>query len=247
MTTTRADRPSASEVLKALQKLGKPGTAAIYARHGVKGACYGVPYAALSTLVKRLPVDHALALALWRSGVHDARVLATRIADPARATPRELARLLADTDNYVLCDAVAALIARTRHARTLSLRFIDAEDEWVSAAGYDVLSILALEGKLDAALGKRLIARIARDLHRAPNRTRHSMNAALIALGGAIEGLAEPALAAARALGTVEVDHGKTGCKTPAAGPYIARMQAHRARRAPARTKAAAKRRTQQR
>ena len=36
------------------------------------------------------------------------------------------------------------------------------------------------------------------------------------------------ALAAAKRIGTVEVDHGETGCQTPDAGPYIRKTVAHR-------------------
>jgi len=50
------------------------------------------------------------------------------------------------------------------------------------------------------------------------------MNNALIAIGGSIKSLREPALKVAKAVGKVEVDHGKTGCKTPDAARYIEKM-----------------------
>ncbi len=53
------------------------------------------------------------------------------------------------------------------------------------------------------------------------------MNNALIAIGGSIDELRPRALEVARAIGKVEVDHGTTGCKTPAAEPYIKRMVEH--------------------
>ena len=42
----------------------------------------------------------------------------------------------------------------------------------------------------------------------------------------------EPLGAAARRIGTVEVDHGETGCKTPDAEPYIKKTLAHRKKKA---------------
>jgi 3-methyladenine DNA glycosylase AlkD len=51
-----------------------------YRRHGVLGDLYGVSYATLTALAKRIKTDHALANSLWESGNHDARVLATRYA-----------------------------------------------------------------------------------------------------------------------------------------------------------------------
>jgi hypothetical protein len=54
---TRAIRMKASAVLKTLKQLGNPNTAKIYARHGVVEETFGVPYAALSKLVKKLDPD----------------------------------------------------------------------------------------------------------------------------------------------------------------------------------------------
>ena len=52
-----------------------------------------------------------------------------------------------------------------------------------------------------------------------------------LAIGGSLGELREEALAAARAIGKVAVDHGETGCKTPDAAAYIERMAARPARR----------------
>ena len=47
------------------------------------------------------------------------------------------------------------------------------------------------------------------------------MNMAVIAIGCRSAGLRKEANAAARRIGVVEVDHGDTACKTPAAAEYI--------------------------
>jgi len=55
----------------------------VYARHGVGEDMYGVSYSNLGKLRKSIKRHHALAEQLWATGNHDARVLATMIADPA--------------------------------------------------------------------------------------------------------------------------------------------------------------------
>ena len=72
-----------TQVLQELEALGKEQTRKTYRRHGVGENQYGVSYADLGKLKKRLKTDHALALKLWASGNHDARILALMIADPA--------------------------------------------------------------------------------------------------------------------------------------------------------------------
>ena len=47
------------------------------------------------------------------------------------------------------------------------------------------------------------------------------MNGALIAIGLRSPALRKKAVAAARRIGKVDVDHGETGCKTPDADSYI--------------------------
>jgi len=75
-----------ADALRVIKTKGKPNTAKIYRRHGVTEPTVGLSYADLGALVKAVGVDHALAIKLWDTGLHDARVLATKVADPARLT-----------------------------------------------------------------------------------------------------------------------------------------------------------------
>ncbi|HEY8376326.1 MAG TPA: hypothetical protein VIK91_07555, partial [Nannocystis sp.] len=75
-----------------------------------------------------------------------------------------------------------------------------------------------------------LVARIERELHEAPNWVREAMNRALIGIGARSDALAELALAAARRIGPVAVDHGDTCCETPDAILYIPKAREHRAK-----------------
>jgi 3-methyladenine DNA glycosylase AlkD len=75
-------------VLKQLEGHGTAQNRKVYARHGAREPMFGVSYANLESMVKQFRTDHEPALALWDTGNHDARVLATMIADPARWTPR---------------------------------------------------------------------------------------------------------------------------------------------------------------
>ena len=92
-----------------------------------------------------------------------------------------------------------------------------------------MIAILSMHGEIDEAPATDLIARIETEIHMSPNRTRYSMNNALIAMGGSMPAVRERALAAARSVGLVHVDHGQTGCRTPDAVDMIGKMVAHRA------------------
>ena len=66
-----------------------------------------------------------------------------------------------------------------------------------------------------------------RAIHAAPNAEREGMNLAVIAIGCRSPGLRKAAIAAAKRIGKVEVDHGDTACKTPDAAEYIEKSWAH--------------------
>jgi 3-methyladenine DNA glycosylase AlkD len=73
-----------------LKKLGTDQNRAVYQRHGVGDKLYGVSFANLKNLKKEIKTDHELARRLWATGNHDARILATMIADPEETTPHLL-------------------------------------------------------------------------------------------------------------------------------------------------------------
>jgi 3-methyladenine DNA glycosylase AlkD len=216
------------EALARLESLGSARTREVYARHGVRGAMFGVSYAELGKLAKQWKGEHELALALWASGNHDARVLATMIAEPARMTARELDAWVRDVDVYVLADALARLSAQSPAAAQLTEKWIAGKSEWIATSGWNVLAsrLHAGEAIPTAELRARLRA-IEAGIQRAKN-------GALIAIGVASSELRAEALAAAGRIGPVEVDHGETGCKTPDAAAYIAKVLAHRSKKKPA-------------
>ena len=213
-----------SAALRRLESLGTAQNRKVYARHGVEGPAYGVSYANLGKLRKQIGTDPVLARALWKSGNHDARVLATTVADAEAIERKTLEAWAKQLPNYVVTDAFSVLAAASPHARACARGWVASKDEWTSTAGWNVVARNAEDGQtFEPGELAELLERIEARIHASPNRTRHAMNGALIAIGLVSPGLERRALSAARAIGTVEVDHGETGCKTPDAAAYIAK------------------------
>ncbi|MCY3805868.1 MAG: DNA alkylation repair protein [bacterium] len=220
------------KVLAELEALGTAQNRKVYARHGVGEPMFGVSFAHLRKLGKKLRPDHDLAQALWASGNHDARVLALAVADPSEAAIEEIEAWASEVDNYVLIDEFAAFIAATPHFGACADDWTERTGEWVASAGWSLVAQQALQDDdlPDEYFDARLRA-IEAHIGGAANRVRHCMNGALIAIGGRNESLREIATAAARRIGPVVVDHGETSCKTPEAVAYIDRMWARRDKR----------------
>jgi 3-methyladenine DNA glycosylase AlkD len=213
-----------SETMGRLEKLGSKTYQQVWPRHGVKPPLFGVKYADLYKIQKKLQGDHKLALQLWKTGNHDARILATLICEPQKMTSRELDAWIGPADNHILNDAVSGVAAKSPHAKKKADAWRKVKSEWKAAAGWNVVASMAAPGGApDSWLATRL-GEIQKGIDKAPNRTRHSMNQALISIGGYRPELRKKALDVAKAIGAVNVDHGETSCKTPVAGPYIRNM-----------------------
>lgn len=220
-------------VMQELQSLGTEQNRKVYRRHGVGEDFFGVSFANLDKLTKRLQQDHALASQLWQSGNHDARMLATRIADPAQMDEATIEAWVSAVDNYILADALVALLARTGAARVLAERWLDGDDEWRGRLSWHLIAHLAMyDQALPDAYFTAHLARIASGIHGRKNRTRQAMNNALIAIGIRNQTLEQQAVSAAQAIGKVYVDHGETGCKTPDAVSYIRKARQRQQARA---------------
>ena len=218
-----------SPVMKRLEALGTAQNRKVYARHGDVEPLFGVSFANLRKLGKELGTDSELASELWDGGNHDARVLATLIADPRETSASRLDGWARDLRNYVVTDAFAGLVSRTRHARSRAEKWARSKDEWIGRAGWTLVAHLAMAGDdLSDDYFEDRLATIEREIHARKNGTRYAMNSALIAIGGRNAALRKKALAAAKRIGTVHVDHGETGCKTPDAALYIVKMADHR-------------------
>jgi 3-methyladenine DNA glycosylase AlkD len=74
----------------------------------------GVSVPQIRAIAKRCGTDQSLALALWRSGVHEARMLATLIADPGAMAEADVERWVADIDSWDVGDFAADLFVDVR-------------------------------------------------------------------------------------------------------------------------------------
>lgn len=212
------------QVLRALEAAGAEQNRKIYRRHGVGERQFGVSFANLRSIGQQYLGDQQLAEALWTTGNHDARMLATIIADPAAIADGTLEAWRRDLDNYVVTDAFTGLVARTPQCRKKMEKWTKAKGEWTSRCGFGLLAHLAMrDPQLPDDYFLRYLEIIEREIHGRKNRTRDAMNSALIAIGVRNRALQQRAVAAAKRIGTVEVDHGETGCKTPDAVEYIER------------------------
>ena len=226
MTAKRT--PIASDLKSVLARLEAAGTAQnrkVYGRHWAGENLYGVSFKDLRALGKALRPNQTLADELWATQNVNARLLACMVANPATIGDDTLDAWIAAVSYYALVDVLVAKVAAKAPGLLLRMtRWMAAAGEWVAQGGWDLLAHYAMnKPAADDETFVPYLATIEREIHSSQNRVRHAMNNVLIAIGLRNERLAELAKEAAARIGKVEVDHGETSCKTPAAIPYIER------------------------
>src|SRR5687768_11722477 len=96
---------------------------------------WGVSVADLHKIAKQLGKSHALAAALWQTGVYEARMLACFVDEPALVTAAQMDRWCKQFDNWAVCDtACFHLFDRTPHAFARVKAWAPKESEFVRRA-----------------------------------------------------------------------------------------------------------------
>jgi 3-methyladenine DNA glycosylase AlkD len=227
---TSAPRMTLAEAMAALETAGSEQTRTTYARHGAAEPMFGVSFAVLKTLLKRIGVDHELGLALWDTGNFDARNLAVKVVDPERMSSDNLDRWAQAPFARMCLGYVAHVAAESPHARAKADRWLAARIEAQRCVAWTLVGAMAMrdEATPDAWFADRL-AEIESSIRSAPNAEREAMNQAVIAIGCRSAALRNSATSAANRIGKVEIDHGDTACKTPDAAQYIDKAWSHSA------------------
>jgi 3-methyladenine DNA glycosylase AlkD len=218
---------SAQKILAELKSLGSDSYKKILLSHGVQESCYGVKIEHLKKIQKRVKHDYQLALDLYATGNYDAMYLAGLIADDAKMTKKDLTRWVKTASSALANYTVAWVAAGSPHGRALALEWIDSNDEIVATAGWCTLSSLVSitpDEELDLAELKKLLRRVEREIHKAPNDVRYAMNGFVIALGSYVVELTPAAIAAGEKIGKVSVDMGDTACEVPFAPSQIQKI-----------------------
>lgn len=212
-----------NDAMQQLEALGSEQTRKTWCRHGAAEPMFGVKFGDLAKLQKRIKVDPTLASGLWRTGNHDARLLACMVADPLAITEQELKAWAAEVKDSSTAEALAAFASRTPLAAAIREAWL--AEPRMQRAGWSMVGHCAKEGAtFDEAAALAYLKRIETGIHGAENWTRRTMMYVLIGIGGRNATLRKAAEAAALRIGPVAFDPGSTACGFPDPLPYIAKI-----------------------
>lgn len=149
---TAAALPVADRARNALAWLRAHSTKAVrdgMSRYAIPSdQALGVAMKDIKALGKTIGRDHELALALWKTGCYEARILTAFVADPDALTAQQMDGWVRDFDNWAYCDTLSFhLFDRTPHAWTKVETWSRRKAEFEKRTAFALLWSLALHDK----------------------------------------------------------------------------------------------------
>ena len=177
---------TSDRALAELRRLGEKRNIEGMARFGIVAKIvYGVAKPKMDELARRIGKDHRLALELWDTGVHDARILAGMIDEPKKVTAAQMNCWVRGFDNWDVCDGTCChLFVFAGAAWDRAREWTKRTAEFEKRAGFALLAYLAYRDKTATdAQYKRVLPILLREAHDDRNFVRKAVNWALRNIG----------------------------------------------------------------
>jgi len=137
-------------IISELRSYANPKNLKGMARFGIHGKNMlgGPPIPVLRKMAKEIGKNHELALELWQSKIHEARILAEMIDEPAKVTEKQMDSWVKDFDSWDICDQVCSnLFDKTQFAYRKIGEWTKRKEEFVKRAGFVLMAVLAVHDK----------------------------------------------------------------------------------------------------
>jgi 3-methyladenine DNA glycosylase AlkD len=146
---------TAKKVVEQLRRAGTRRNVDGMARFGIRAMkVFGVSKPKLDVLAKKIGKNHELALELWATGIHDAKILAGMIDEPAKVSAAQMELWVRDFDNWDTCDGTCChLFVFAPSAWVKAVAWTRRKEEFEKRAGFALVAYLAYRDK-SAADGK---------------------------------------------------------------------------------------------
>ena len=140
---------TSGQVLKKLKSLANPKAIKGMARFGINvDNAFGVSIPNVRALAKEIGKDHKLAQELWKSGIHEARILAGLIDEPDKVTEKQMDKWVKDFNSWDVCDQVCFnLFDKTEFAFKKINEWSKRDEEFVKRTAFALMAGLAIHNK----------------------------------------------------------------------------------------------------
>lgn len=140
------------EIVAELRALANPANLEGMARFGIDTtAALGLNVPQIRAIARRAGHSQPLAEELWNTGIHEARWLASLVADPKVIKPSTMDRWTRDFNSWDVCDACCCnLFDRTPYAWAKIPKWASDKREYVRRAAFSTIAGIAVHDKTAA-------------------------------------------------------------------------------------------------
>ncbi len=175
---------------------------------------YGLTFAELKKIAKKIPADRALALQLRRRKNYDMKVLSFLIDDPQKIPVEETRRTITNANLWPLHKMyLQAIFIKLPYAMELASLCRSSSISLERRYGYCYLSYIAKNKKIPDEYFIPIVNIIEAKLQLEDNYVKDAMNTVLYAIGSRSEKLRVYVLNAAKNIGVVKVDYGASNAR----------------------------------
>jgi 3-methyladenine DNA glycosylase AlkD len=188
-------------ILSELHRLASPRTKEGQARFGISGVeNLGLTVPKMRALAKTIGRDHALALKLWKTGVHEARHIAVMIADPKLVDEALMEKWVKDFNSWDIVDGCCGtLFDKTPLAFEKAIEWSSRNNEFEKRAGFTMMATLAVhDKKANDAKFEQFFPHLIRESSDPRNFVKKAINWAIRQIGKRNGRLCKKAIALAR-------------------------------------------------
>ena len=152
----------------------------IQARNGL-----GISMPAIRHLARAIKRNHSLAIQLWDSEIHEARILASLVDIPKEVTSEQILLWTKDFYSWDLCDQVIGnLFVKTEFPLVMAIPLSERDEEFVKRAGFVMMAAMAVHRKeLNDAAFFPFLDQIERNSNDPRNFVKKAVNWALRQIG----------------------------------------------------------------
>jgi len=139
-----------ADILAHLKFIADPSRLIHMEKYGINTSlALGISVYDLRRYAREIGRNHVLALDLWQTGIHDARLLACFIDDPKKITSDQMDLWADDFNSWDLCDqACTSLFDRSPLSWEKIPQWSESEKEFVKRAAFSLIAGLSIHDKV---------------------------------------------------------------------------------------------------
>jgi 3-methyladenine DNA glycosylase AlkD len=141
--------PLLNDIIKQLESNGSEANRKGMQRFGIEvDKAFGVSLPVIRNIAKAHRNNHELALQLWQTQIHEARMMATMVDDPAKVSQQQMEEWVLGFNSWDICDQCCSnLFDKTPYVLQKVREWSEREEEFVRRAGFVLMACLGVHDR----------------------------------------------------------------------------------------------------